>query len=307
MARIVLRTEIMGQYERTMRTKTPSDIAITYQSVQHHIGILNAFEMGQQINDWWDRGFDMRVNDYNSKEFEVEGRKWFVLVVQVYKDGELDRTDNPPCPMSLMLFNTAVSGYTYAFVNQQHRDTFATAIQTKKKITYMSIPENPDKKVSFCSICNGPFCGIGNNPQPILADPDARCCDNCNLHMVLPERMRLLQQGKNPRGEGVERLSSFDIREILKEYPVQHSVLPKPKPEPKPNPKPLLTDEELLAELEGVGKETKQKKETAKERKARETREANRALEAEKREREAFYERAGMATAKKTAKKSAKK
>lgn len=298
----------MGQYERTMRMKNPNDIAITYQSVQHHIGVLNAFEMGSQINDWWDREFDMRVNEYNSKEFEVEGRKWYVLVVQVYQDGVLDRTDNPPCPMSLMLFNTAVSGYTYAFVNQQHRDTFATAIQTKEKITHIANPENPDAKVSFCSICNAHFSGFGNNPQPFLTDPNARCCDVCNLHLILPERMRLLNQGKNPRGEGVDTISGFDIREILRGNPIQRDLVQRTIDiNYKPNPKPLLTDEELLAELEGVGKETKQKKETAKERKARETREANRALEAEKREREAFYERAGMATAKKTAKKSAKK
>ena len=53
---------------------------------------------------------------------------------------------------------------------------------------------------SKCSICGDdlvPF-GLevkdaemvwGNNPQPIINDASARCCDGCNFSVVIPARM----------------------------------------------------------------------------------------------------------------------
>ena len=39
-----------------------------------------------------------------------------------------------------------------------------------------------------CSLCDGNYIFGGNNPQPILDDYDARCCDDCNHAVVAPVR-----------------------------------------------------------------------------------------------------------------------
>lgn len=40
-----------------------------------------------------------------------------------------------------------------------------------------------------CSICNVEFTGWGHNPQPVIDDINARCCDKCNTKVVLVERI----------------------------------------------------------------------------------------------------------------------
>lgn len=42
-----------------------------------------------------------------------------------------------------------------------------------------------------CCICGGYFRGWGNNPDPIPANKDARCCDICNMTTVIPARIAL--------------------------------------------------------------------------------------------------------------------
>jgi len=38
----------------------------------------------------------------------------------------------------------------------------------------------------MCSICNEDFEGFGNNAEPIN---DGRCCDFCNMAVVIPTRI----------------------------------------------------------------------------------------------------------------------
>ena len=38
----------------------------------------------------------------------------------------------------------------------------------------------------MCSICNEDFEGFGNNAEPIN---DGRCCDFCNMAVVIPTRL----------------------------------------------------------------------------------------------------------------------
>lgn len=38
-----------------------------------------------------------------------------------------------------------------------------------------------------CSICGKHYEGYGNNAQPIN---NGRCCDNCNVTIVVPRRMQ---------------------------------------------------------------------------------------------------------------------
>jgi hypothetical protein len=54
--------------------------------------------------------------------------------------------------------------------------------------------------ITECAICGNdlvPF-GLnvtdpemvwGNNPQPIINDPSAKCCDGCNFSVVIPARI----------------------------------------------------------------------------------------------------------------------
>ena len=41
-----------------------------------------------------------------------------------------------------------------------------------------------------CVICNENIEGYGNNPQPIKEE--GRCCDRCNITVVIPSRMKYL-------------------------------------------------------------------------------------------------------------------
>ena len=39
-----------------------------------------------------------------------------------------------------------------------------------------------------CSLCDGNYIYGGNNPQPVIDDYDARCCEKCNTEIVMPAR-----------------------------------------------------------------------------------------------------------------------
>ena len=44
-----------------------------------------------------------------------------------------------------------------------------------------------------CCICGRTVTGEwGNNPEPVNNAPDARCCDDCDVRYVIPERIRRL-------------------------------------------------------------------------------------------------------------------
>ena len=45
-----------------------------------------------------------------------------------------------------------------------------------------------------CCICGKEFEGWGNNLWPVNNDPDARCCDECNYNVVIPERIKGLKK-----------------------------------------------------------------------------------------------------------------
>lgn len=49
------------------------------------------------------------------------------------------------------------------------------------------------KNVYTCCICGKEYVGFGNNPWSVNNDPEARCCDECNLTVVIPERINNLE------------------------------------------------------------------------------------------------------------------
>ena len=45
-----------------------------------------------------------------------------------------------------------------------------------------------------CVICGKPFYGFGNNPAPVKNT--GRCCDDCDLLVVIPTRIKLVLKGE---------------------------------------------------------------------------------------------------------------
>lgn len=60
------------------------------------------------------------------------------------------------------------------------------------------------KKVKCC-ICGKYINGYSNNPWPINNEENARCCDDCNINVVVPARIK-----KILKDEGTER-KNFDF------------------------------------------------------------------------------------------------
>ena len=50
-----------------------------------------------------------------------------------------------------------------------------------------------------CCICKKPIEGYGNNPFPVW--PTGRCCDDCNVTIVIPARMALLAKHEEEKKE----------------------------------------------------------------------------------------------------------
>ena len=47
-----------------------------------------------------------------------------------------------------------------------------------------------------CSLCGYRFSGFGHNPEPVKAYRE-RCCDLCNMTVVIPARMATRRQFRN--------------------------------------------------------------------------------------------------------------
>ena len=62
---------------------------------------------------------ELNIKEYNCKEHEYKGRKYYSLTLQAHRDGELQET---PDPTALMLFGWMVSGLTYFFTAKTNRD-----------------------------------------------------------------------------------------------------------------------------------------------------------------------------------------
>ena len=45
-----------------------------------------------------------------------------------------------------------------------------------------------------CCICKKTFSGYGNDPWPVEMDPDAVCCDACDMSVVLQARLKEMKE-----------------------------------------------------------------------------------------------------------------
>ena len=75
-----------------------------------------------------------------------------------------------------------------------------------------------------CCICNKVFDDWGNDPAPIVMDEDAKCCNECDMAVVLPARLKALQtQIKPNKTKRVEMLRAMStiVRNVNNEEIVE--------------------------------------------------------------------------------------
>jgi hypothetical protein len=53
-----------------------------------------------------------------------------------------------------------------------------------------TMDDGDEAPVKICSICQRPYEGHGNNAYPVNG---GRCCDVCNMGVVVPARLNLLR------------------------------------------------------------------------------------------------------------------
>ena len=46
-----------------------------------------------------------------------------------------------------------------------------------------------NRKTYICCLCGEEHEGFGNNPYPLVTDVESRCCDYCNMRLVIPARI----------------------------------------------------------------------------------------------------------------------
>lgn len=78
-------------------------------------------------------------------------------------------------------------------------------------------------KLKICCICKEPYYGMGNNPYPIKER--GRCCDKCDAEVVLPERLKGIEEEEKKAIEknALEEMKVIkraikDLEYDLKEY-----------------------------------------------------------------------------------------
>jgi len=221
---VINREALIKEYKANQSRKGDDDIGFTWVVKANHISLVNWTEMAEQVNQWKDLKNggvrEVRAYDYNNKEFVVEGKKWYVLIVQHYTNDEMEDEANIMCPVSLMLFGTMVSGMTYAFEEASVRDEFFDAINDKKGGLYCLRDQKTKQEFPRCGVC-GKFCECfyGHNPFPIAFNNDddrkVRVCDKCNAEVVIPARILANQTARAMREEEKEKIATATATELI--------------------------------------------------------------------------------------------
>ena len=69
------------------------------------------------------------------------------------------------------------------------------------------IVESQDTEDKTCVICGKTYTGYGNNAEPVA---DGRCCDDCNIEIVIPARLKQIKNTSNTLNESaVDREQEF--------------------------------------------------------------------------------------------------
>lgn len=50
-----------------------------------------------------------------------------------------------------------------------------------------------------CCFCHKHFVGFGNDPWPAFMGDDSYCCDDCNMEIVIPARIKDMEEHNRRR------------------------------------------------------------------------------------------------------------
>lgn len=62
--------------------------------------------------------------------------------------------------------------------------------KTKEPVKRVAPPEPTEYT---CCLCGKTFKGYGNNPYPLVNDPDAKCCDECNVKVIIARMEKMTE------------------------------------------------------------------------------------------------------------------
>jgi hypothetical protein len=191
--KLFIREDIKKEYNSMLRKFCPDKGDIGFSWIQHlsNFSLYNWKEIVPQVREW--RKINVKALEYNNKEYEIDGRKWYVLIAQPYKDGEMEECGM--CPVSALLFGTMVNGYTYAFAKERDRDVAFAMLIPESETLFESLEismaeiETKSKKPLVCVLCKKPCENeFGNSAYPLVKyNCTDRCCDECN-HRVMQAR-----------------------------------------------------------------------------------------------------------------------
>lgn len=161
--------------------KQNNEVCFTFHQKMKDVSVLNKEEATEQMKLWRQlrKEGKLAIRFYNNMTVEWEGKKFYQLCVQPYKNGEMIECSFDP--MALLIFYTMVSGYCYYFRSEENRNAVLKYVMGKDYIA------DPDEKRFKCVLCNQTTYGWGNNPYPLAEE--GICCDTCN-GCVIEERIK---------------------------------------------------------------------------------------------------------------------
>lgn len=111
------------------------DCCFSHNQHYRQLMVLNNSNINNQIKLWKEaereKNCQIRCLEGNNKKFTTDdGRDWYVLVVQQFSPrGEM--VEMGQCPMALLLFGLMVSGFVYAFAEEETRNEMFEKINTR--------------------------------------------------------------------------------------------------------------------------------------------------------------------------------
>jgi hypothetical protein len=114
--RAVHMDDMTKQLRIFIKEKVKSDICITYHVGLGAMNVYNEQELQGQMKLWKTMAKEGKIEllECNNKTFELDGKKFYLLVIQPTKDCHY-------CPLALSL-GMMVSGFSYAFTRESNRD-----------------------------------------------------------------------------------------------------------------------------------------------------------------------------------------
>jgi hypothetical protein len=121
MTSIISIQSVREDWEYALKDKQ-KDIAIAWNHSDTGFIWCSVTNMQKQMKAWRKLAKEdkLKICAYNNKDIDVDGKMWYILIVQPYKDGNIAESNIDP--MGVSIFNIMVSGYCCAFKTKENRD-----------------------------------------------------------------------------------------------------------------------------------------------------------------------------------------